>query len=220
MLIENLTRLLVILFGYAYPAFDCFNMLEQHPGHTRQLQFWCKYWILVAILTVIEMLGDFLLPMFPMYNQTKLAFLVYLWHPKTEGADTVYDTFMRPLLMQYEPDIEERFRNLRLKFGRLLIYYLKNFTEKGQVLFIEVLRYVVSKASGSTEANKSVSSKSRSPFTDKKEETSTKKKKEDHIPIKKKEETIMKNQEKQGLERLEEIADILLATSNEKRRRQ
>lgn len=63
----------------------------------------------------------------------------------------MYDTFMRPLLMQYEPDIEERFRNLRLKFGRLLIYYLKNFTEKGQILFIEVLRYVVSKASGSTE---------------------------------------------------------------------
>ncbi|XP_042442093.1 putative HVA22-like protein g [Zingiber officinale] len=238
MLIENLTRLLVILFGYAYPAFDCFNMLEQHPGHTRQLQFWCKYWIIVAILTVIEMLGDFLLPMFPMYNQTKLAFLVYLWHPKTEGADAVYDTFMRPLLMQYEPDIEERFRNLRLKFGRVLIYYLKNFTEKGPILFMEVLRYVVSKASSSTEANKSVSSRSRWSFTNKTEETSTKKKREENISIKKKkeenismkkkeenismkkkEETIPKSQEKQGLERLEEIAEILLATSNEKHRR-
>ncbi|RRT43731.1 hypothetical protein B296_00041703 [Ensete ventricosum] len=68
-----------------------------------------------------------------------------------QGSDLVYDTFLRPLVMQYEPDIEERFRNLRAKSGQLLIFYLKNFTEKGQILFLDVLRYVVSKASSGTE---------------------------------------------------------------------
>lgn len=68
-----------------------------------------------------------------------------------QGTDVVYETFLRPLVMQYEPDIEERFRNLRAKSGQLLVFYLKNFTEKGQILFLEALHYVVSKSSGSTE---------------------------------------------------------------------
>ncbi|WOL12741.1 hypothetical protein Cni_G21508 [Canna indica] len=195
-----------LLFGYAYPALECFNMLEQHPSNTRQLQFWCQYWIIVAIVTMIEMLGDFLLPLLPMYYiQAKLVFLVYLWHPKTMGTDIVYETFLRPLVMQYEPDIEERFRNLRAKSGQLLIFYLKNFTEKGQTLFIEVLRYVVSKATSSSERIKRASPLSR-PVSIK------------SSPVSIKKEQDKKEEEKNGVEKLEHIADILLASEKKNRR--
>lgn len=62
-----------------------------------------------------------------------------------QGSDVVYEVFLRPLVMQYEPDMEERFRNLRSKSGELLQFYLQNFTEKSHVLFLDAMRYVVSR---------------------------------------------------------------------------
>ncbi|WOL11220.1 HVA22-like protein g isoform X2 [Canna indica] len=149
MLAEWITKLLVVFFGYAYPAFECFKTLEQqHGNYTVQLRFWCQYWIIVAILTAVEMLGEFVVSLLPMYGELKLAFLVYLWYPKTKGSDVIYDAFLRPIVMQYEPNIEDRFKNLRANSGKLLVFYLKNFTEKGYILFQDVLHYVVSKRSG------------------------------------------------------------------------
>ncbi|XP_064967970.1 putative HVA22-like protein g [Musa acuminata AAA Group] len=197
MLAEYITRLLVVVFGYAYPAFECFKTLEQGQGNAQQLRFWCQYWIIVAILTVIEMPGNFLVSLLPMYGEAKLAFLVYLWYPKTKGTDVVYETFLRPLVMQYEPDIEERFRNLRAKSGQLLVFYLKNFTEKGQILFLEALHYVVSKSSGSTEKTKRSSWMSRLGGNKKQEK---------------------EEKEKPGVEKLEEIADALLGANPKQRR--
>lgn len=111
----------------------------------------------------------------PMYGEVKLAFFVYLWYPKTkvinqlnstvdracvdqltdfhaipffhQGSDLVYETFLRPLVMQYEPDIEQRLRHLRAKSGQLIMFYIKNFSDKGTTLFLEALNYVVSQGS-------------------------------------------------------------------------
>ncbi|XP_073099671.1 putative HVA22-like protein g [Elaeis guineensis] len=162
MLGDLATRVLVMLFGYAYPAFECFKTLEQRqsPGEVEQLRFWCQYWVIVAIVTIIERFGDPLVSWLPMYGEAKLAFFVYLWYPKTKGSDLIYDTFLRPLVMQYEPDIEQRLRHLRAKSGELLVFYLKNFTDKGTTLFLEVLNYVVSGAS-STKGNLRSGSSSR-----------------------------------------------------------
>ncbi|XP_078155111.1 putative HVA22-like protein g isoform X4 [Carex rostrata] len=125
MLGEFLTATLTLLFGYAYPAFECFKMVEKRPGHVEQLRFWCQYWL-------------------PMYGEVKLAFFVYLWYPKTKGSDLVYDTFLRPFVMQYEPNIEQRLGNLRAKSGQVLVFYIKNFTDKGMTFFLEVVHQVVS----------------------------------------------------------------------------
>ncbi|KAJ0479001.1 hypothetical protein HanHA300_Chr00c0882g0819841 [Helianthus annuus] len=53
-----LTRGLVMLFGYAYPAYECFKSVEKNKPDIEQLRFWCQYWILVAVLTVCERIGD------------------------------------------------------------------------------------------------------------------------------------------------------------------
>jgi receptor expression-enhancing protein 1/2/3/4 len=109
-----------------------------------------------------------------MYSEMKLAFFVYLWYPKTkvhicspifcicsgscicfwdegscnlihlQGSDVVYDTFLRPIVMQYEPNIEQRLFHLRAKSGQLISFYMKNFADKGTAFFMDVLRYVVS----------------------------------------------------------------------------
>ncbi|XP_040363003.1 HVA22-like protein i [Rosa chinensis] len=43
---------------YAYPACKCYRNVEKNKPENEQLRFWCQYWILVAVLTVCEQVGD------------------------------------------------------------------------------------------------------------------------------------------------------------------
>ena len=64
-----------------------------------------------------------------------------------QGTDIVYETFLQPLVMQYQPSIEARLQYLRANAGDILVFYLKNFTERGYDLFLRVMDYVRSQAS-------------------------------------------------------------------------
>ncbi|GJN27683.1 hypothetical protein PR202_gb15725 [Eleusine coracana subsp. coracana] len=144
---ELLTKFLTLLFGYAMPALECFKSIEQRPGRTDQLRFWCEYWIILVILVMFDEIAGALISKIPMYYELKLAFLVYLWYPKTRGTDIVYETFLQPLVMQYQPSIEARLQYLRANAGDILVFYLKNFTERGYDLFLRALDYIRSQAS-------------------------------------------------------------------------
>ncbi|KAF0910610.1 hypothetical protein E2562_003042 [Oryza meyeriana var. granulata] len=54
-----LSRVLLLAFGYAYPAYECYKTVELNKPEIEQLIFWCQYWILVALMTVLERFGDF-----------------------------------------------------------------------------------------------------------------------------------------------------------------
>ncbi|KAL6906111.1 hypothetical protein ACP4OV_003712 [Aristida adscensionis] len=164
MLGELLSKILLLLFGYAMPAFECFKTVETRPNDAHMLRFWCQYWIIVAMVIACESVISWM----PMYSEMKLAFFVYLWYPKTKGSDVVYDTFVRPVVMQYEPNIEQRLLNLRAKSGQLLSFYVKNFADKGTAFFMDVLRYVVSdKPEGSQPELRNKKSSGWSPFATK-----------------------------------------------------
>lgn len=75
----------------------------------------------------------------PLFGLKSALILLHL-----QGSDVVYDTFLRPIVMQYEPNIEQRLLLLRAKSGQLLSFYVKNFADKGTAFFMDVLRYVVS----------------------------------------------------------------------------
>ncbi|KAK9184596.1 hypothetical protein WN943_024946 [Citrus x changshan-huyou] len=60
-----LSRPLLMVFGYAYPAYECFKAVEKNKPDIEQLLFWCQYWL-------------------PMYREAKLAFFIYLWYPQTK----------------------------------------------------------------------------------------------------------------------------------------
>ncbi|CAL5327430.1 unnamed protein product [Camellia sinensis] len=44
MLGEFITKGLVLVLGYAYPAFECFKTMEKNKVEKAELQFWCQYW--------------------------------------------------------------------------------------------------------------------------------------------------------------------------------
>ncbi|KAF5956006.1 hypothetical protein HYC85_008862 [Camellia sinensis] len=118
-----LTRGLAMVFGYAYPAYECFKTVEKNKPDIEQLRFWCQYWILVAVLTVGERICDTFISWVPMYSEAKLAFFIYLWYPKTKGTTYVYDSFFRPYIAKHEPEIDRNLLELRTRAGDIAVSY-------------------------------------------------------------------------------------------------
>ncbi|XP_057794806.1 putative HVA22-like protein g [Salvia miltiorrhiza] len=141
-----LTRALVLIFGYVYPAYECFKTVEMNKPDISQLRFWCQYWILVAGLTVCERIGDMFIGWVPMYGEAKLAFFIYLWFPKTKGTAYVYDSFFRPYVAKHETEIDRNLLELRLRAGDMAVSYWQKVANYGQTRIFDILQYIASQS--------------------------------------------------------------------------
>ncbi|CAI9755903.1 unnamed protein product [Fraxinus pennsylvanica] len=137
---------LVMVFGYAYPAYECYKTVEMNKPDIEQLRFWCQYWILVAILTVCERIGDLFISWVPMYGEAKLAFFLYLWLPKTKGTIYVYDSFFRPYVAKHETDIDRNLLELRTRAGDMAVLYWRKIASYGQTRIFDILQYIASQS--------------------------------------------------------------------------
>ncbi|CAL1355624.1 unnamed protein product [Linum trigynum] len=146
MLGSFLTRGLVLAFGYAYPAYECYKTVELNKPEIEQLRFWCQYWILVAVLTVCERIGDAFISWVPMYSEAKLAFFIYLWYPKTKGTTYVYDSFFRPYVAKHENEIDRNLLELRTRAGDMAILYWQRAASYGQTRVFDILQYVAAQS--------------------------------------------------------------------------
>ncbi|XP_009783023.1 putative HVA22-like protein g [Nicotiana sylvestris] len=141
-----LTRGLVMVFGYAYPAYECFKTVEMNKPDIQQLRFWCQYWILVAMLTVCERFGDAFISWVPMYSEAKLAFFIYLWCPKTKGTTYIYDAFFKPVILKHETEIDRNLLELRTRAGDMLVLYWQKVASYGQTRIYDILQYIASQS--------------------------------------------------------------------------
>ncbi|TKY75243.1 HVA22 protein i [Spatholobus suberectus] len=144
-----ITRALVMVFGYAYPAYECYKAVEKNKPEIEQLRFWCQYWILVAVLTVCERIGDTFISWVPMYSEAKLAFFIYLWYPKTEGTTYVYDAFFRPYVAKHETEIDRNLLELRTRAGDTAVLYWQKAATYGQTRIFDILQYVAAQSTPS-----------------------------------------------------------------------
>ncbi|EOY15005.1 Abscisic acid-responsive isoform 3 [Theobroma cacao] len=112
-----LTRGLVMVFGYAYPAYECYKTVELNKPEIEQLRFWCQYWILVAVLTVCERIGD--------------AFIS--WVPI-------------PYVAKHENEIDRNLLELRTRAGDMAVLYWQRAASYGQTRIFEILQYVASQS--------------------------------------------------------------------------
>lgn len=135
-----------MIFGYAYPAYECYKVVEKNKPEIEQLRFWCQYWILVALLTVCERIGDMFISWVPMYSEAKLAFFIYLWYPKTKGTTYVYDSFFRPYVAKHEPEIDRNLMELRTRAGDIAVSYWQRAASYGQTRIFDVLQYVAAQS--------------------------------------------------------------------------
>lgn len=141
-----LTRGLVMILGYAYPAYECYKTVEKNKPEIEQLRFWCQYWILVAVMTVFERVSDTFVSWLPMYSEAKLAFIIYLWYPRTKGTTYVYDSFFKPYVSKHETDIDRNLVELRVRAGDMAFMYCQKAVSYGQTRVFEILQYVASQS--------------------------------------------------------------------------
>ncbi|KAL5557900.1 hypothetical protein UlMin_034111 [Ulmus minor] len=141
-----ITRGLVMVLGYAYPAYECYKTVEKNKPEIEHLRFWCQYWILVAFLTVCERVGDAFVSWVPMYSEVKLLFFIYLWHPRMKGTSYVYDSFFRPYLSKHENEIDRNLLELRTRAGDFVVMYSQRAASYGQTRIFEILQYVAAQS--------------------------------------------------------------------------
>ncbi|KAI4966875.1 hypothetical protein ZWY2020_035783 [Hordeum vulgare] len=67
---EELENACMLVFGYAYPAYDCYKTVELNKPEIDQLIIWCQYWL-------------------PFYSEAKLLFFIYLWYPRTKHENEI-----------------------------------------------------------------------------------------------------------------------------------
>ncbi|KAL6141699.1 hypothetical protein ACLB2K_059987 [Fragaria x ananassa] len=152
MLGSLLTRCLILSFGYAYPAFECYKIVEKNRVEIEELRFWCQYWIIVAMLTVLERLGDVFVSWLPMYGEAKVAIFIYLWYPKTRGTGYIYKTLLRPYVSKHEKDIDGKIMEMRARVWDLIVFYWQHFAHYGQTAFFQFLGYMAAQSSKMTKA--------------------------------------------------------------------
>ena len=85
--------ILTTLLGVAYPVFMSFHALESNGlGDDQQ---WLTYWVVFGLFNMIDQFAGFILHFIPFYYVLKLAVLIWLFHPKSQGATWVYDNYIK-----------------------------------------------------------------------------------------------------------------------------
>ena len=92
-------KLLTDLLGFLYPAYMSFKSMESAKGPDATQ--WLTYWVVFSSLTVMEGVATFIVDYIPMYYGLKIGLIIYLYHPKTTGAEVVYNQVVRPYVLPY-----------------------------------------------------------------------------------------------------------------------
>lgn len=117
------------IFGYLYPAYNTYKAAEKQRPDLEAFQFWSKYWVILAVLSVAENV-IFLLTWIPFYSLFKLVFVVYLWHPRTRGVEFIYTKLVRKYVQPREVEIDRRLHEVQTRGMDLAMEYSKIGAQK------------------------------------------------------------------------------------------
>ncbi|KAG6538193.1 hypothetical protein ZIOFF_003305 [Zingiber officinale] len=115
-----------MVFGYACPAYECYKAVEINRLEIEQLRFWCQYW-------------------FPMHNEAKLAFYIYLWYPKTKGTTYIYQNLLQPFIEKHETEIDRNLLEFKTRTGGVMLQVWQKTAKYGQTRFFEILQDLASR---------------------------------------------------------------------------
>ncbi|KAK6115237.1 hypothetical protein DH2020_007506 [Rehmannia glutinosa] len=107
-----------LVFGYVYPAYECYKTVEMNKPDIDQLRFWCQYWY--------------------------ITFAIY--PPDDLGTTYVYDSFFRPYVAKHEPEIDRNLLELRLRAGDMAVSYWQRAASYGQTRIFDILQYIASQS--------------------------------------------------------------------------
>lgn len=95
-------KLITDLLGFVYPAYMSFQSLEaSKSGSSDGSTLWLTYWVVFSFVTVLESIIPSLDYWIPMYYYNKAALIVWLYHPQTGGAETIYNQVVRKFILPH-----------------------------------------------------------------------------------------------------------------------
>ena len=56
--------------------------------------------------SIVDQFAGIILSFIPFYYVMKVAMLIWMFHPSSQGATTLYNNFILPFYKQYEDDID------------------------------------------------------------------------------------------------------------------
>ena len=78
------SSMLTNLIGVAYPVFMSFHALESE-GVDDDKQ-WLTYWVVFGLFNIADQFAGVILSFIPFYYVLKVAMLIWLFHPASQGA--------------------------------------------------------------------------------------------------------------------------------------
>ncbi len=115
------------LIGFLYPAYASFKAIET-AGKADDVK-WLSYWVIFGLLNVVEFFSEFILYWIPFYFTFKTAFILYLYLPQFNGAQTLYSQFLRPILIKEEKNIDASIAKMKSKAQALVEETLEKKSE-------------------------------------------------------------------------------------------
>ncbi|QDZ24726.1 HVA22-like protein [Chloropicon primus] len=140
MLGSHVSSVLILVLGYVYPAYACFKAVE--IGKPEQLKMWCRYWTIIGLATFAQNLTDQFLFWVPLYYEAKLALVVFLWHPRVNGATYVYESTLQPWLAHHEPYIDSKMEEVKNRAQDFTSRYFKQLSTYIQSRSADIAAYL------------------------------------------------------------------------------
>jgi len=106
------STLLFFLVGFLYPAYMSYKAIETKTSDEDDKQ-WLTYWVVFSFIHVFDPLLNIVLSIIPFTVIIKLAFNIWLLHPKTRGALLIYNRVIRNLLKKYEGHIDSHIEGVK-----------------------------------------------------------------------------------------------------------
>jgi len=92
------------LAGFIYPVYKSFKTIEQPT--LPLLRQWLMYFVVLGLFTTVESFSDTALSWLPLYYPSKLAFLLWCFLPKYNGATVVFNVLVKPVLVANQEHID------------------------------------------------------------------------------------------------------------------
>jgi len=87
------------MIGFLYPAYMSFKALEGGKSIDGDATQWMTYWITFCSINLTEDTFPFLARSISFFYVIKVLLVIWLYHPKTTGAQLIYSKGLRPYLM-------------------------------------------------------------------------------------------------------------------------
>merc|ERR1711935_8621 len=87
------------LIGFIYPAYMSFKALEGGKSIDGDATQWMTYWIIFCSINLMEDTFSFLPRSVSFFYSIKVLAVIWLYHPKTMGAQVIYSSGLRPYLV-------------------------------------------------------------------------------------------------------------------------